>query len=219
MTRAVKPDITPEDIAEGVAAARQALTCEIDTLTRQVEPLLSVLPDIFQLLAANPGRLVISGLGKSGHIGAKMAATLASTGTPSFFVHSTEALHGDAGMVAPGDVVMLISNSGRTAEVLRFAEVLTHRGIAIIAVTKDPASPLGRAADVVIPLAVEREADPLDLAPTASTTATLAVGDALAAALMQARHFTKEQFAVFHVGGSLGNALDAESIVDGANHG
>lgn len=216
MTHTVRPDLTPEDIAEGVAAARAALACEIDTLNRQIEPLVAVLPAVFELLAANPGRLVISGLGKSGHIGVKMAATLASTGTPSFFVHSTEALHGDAGMVAEGDVVMLISNSGRTAEVLRFAEVLGHRGIAMIAVTKDADSPLARAANVVVPLAVDREADPLDLAPTASTTATLAVGDALAIALMKARHFTKEQFAVFHVGGSLGSALDADSIVEGS---
>lgn len=213
MGQAVRPDIKPEEIAEGVTAARDALTCEIDTLNRQIDPLLDVLPSIFRLLAANPGRLVISGLGKSGHIGAKIAATLASTGTPSFFVHSTEALHGDAGMVSVGDVVMLISNSGRTAEVLRFAEVLAHRGIAMIAVTKDAGSPLAEVADVVIPLAVDREADPLDLAPTASTTATLAVGDALAAALMQARHFTREQYAVFHVGGSLGKSLDADSIV------
>jgi len=209
----VSTDITPEHIAEGVAAARAALACEIDTLSRQVEPLIAVLPDIFRLLAANPGRLIISGLGKSGHIGAKIAATLASTGTPSFFVHSGEALHGDAGMVSTGDVVMLISNSGKTAEVLRFAEVLAHRGIAIIAVTKDPESPLAHAADVLVPLTVDREADPLDLAPTASTTATLAVGDALAVALMQARHFTREQYAVFHVGGSLGQALNADSLV------
>lgn len=218
MTHPVHPEITDHDIEEGVAAARKALACEIETLNRQVEPLVSALPAIFRLLAANPGRLVVSGLGKSGHIGVKIAATLASTGTPSFFVHSTEALHGDAGMVSPGDVVMLISNSGRTAEVLRFAEVLAHRGIATIAVTKDPGSPLARSANVVIPLAVDREADPLDLAPTASTTATLAVGDALAAALMQARHFTKEQYAVFHVGGSLGQALGAGSIVEGVRH-
>ena len=217
MTASAASTSPPSGVVEALDAARAALICEIDTLNRQIEPLLAALPATLELLAANPGRLVISGIGKSGHIGAKIAATLASTGTLSFFVHSTEALHGDAGMVAPGDVVLLISNSGRTAEVLRFADVLKHRGIAMIAVTKDPSSPLARAADVVIPLAVEREADPLDLAPTASTTATVAIGDALAAALMQLRHFSREQFAVFHVSGSLGSALDADQLVAGGD--
>lgn len=205
----------PDKSPQAISAAIKLFETEIVTLQRQIQPTIKVLPAIIGLLEKNAGRLIISGLGKSGHIGKKMAATFASTGTASFFVHSTEALHGDAGMVRKGDVVVLISNSGRTAEVVRFGQVLQHQHIPVIAITKSAQSPLGQLAEVVIELAVEDEGDPLNIAPMSSTTATLVVGDALASAFMSIRNFTKEEFAVFHVSGSLGIALDADSIVKG----
>ena len=212
-----KEEAVNQQWGDAIQAAQRAMNIEIETLQHQIAPLTAVLPELLELLSGMRGRLIVSGLGKSGHIGAKMAATFASTGTPSFFVHSTEALHGDAGMVTSDDVVMAISHSGKTAEVLRFVQVLNHRNIPVIAVTGKTDSPLAKAARITIPLAVDIEADPLNLAPTASTTATLAVGDALAAALMQHRGFTKDDFALHHVGGSLGQALDANDIVPGSN--
>lgn len=196
-------------------AARFALEQEAETVRQQLDDLNQWFPRVFTALVGLRGRLIVSGLGKSGHVGRKMAATLASTGTPSFFIHSTEALHGDAGMVVAEDAVILISNSGETAEVCRFAEVLAHRGITTVAMTKGANSTLARLTNHLIPLSVEREADPLNLAPSSSTTATIAIGDALASALMAAREFTAEEFGLHHVGGSLGNQLDADSLVPG----
>lgn len=195
-------------------AALKLFETEIATLQRQVQPTIKALPAIIEIIEKNRGRLIISGLGKSGHVGKKMAATLASTGTASFFIHSTEALHGDAGMVRSGDVVILISNSGSTAEVVRFGQVLKHQNIPVVAITKNADSPLGKLAEVVIELAIDEEGDHLNLAPMSSTTATLVVGDALASAFMAIHNFTKDEFAVFHVGGSLGNALGADSLVE-----
>ena len=153
------------------------------------------------------GKFIITGVGKSGHIGCKIAATLASTGTPSFFVNPLDAYHGDLGMFEPSDVVMAISYSGMTEELLRFLPLLQHRGIPIIGVSSNPRSPLARFAVCHLNIAVDREADPLGLAPTSSTTATLAMGDALACALITKRNFKETDFAKFHPGGSLGKRL------------
>ncbi|MDR2215178.1 MAG: KpsF/GutQ family sugar-phosphate isomerase [Nevskiaceae bacterium] len=160
-----------------------------------------------RLCLATTGRVVVTGLGKSGHIGNKIAATLASTGTPSFFLHAAEASHGDLGMVARGDVVIAISNSGETAELLSLLPHLRRLGTPLIALTGRPASTLAREADVNLDVSVEQEACPLNLAPTASTTATLAMGDALATALLEARGFTEQDFALSHPGGALGRKL------------
>ena len=153
------------------------------------------------------GRVVVTGMGKSGHIGGKIAATLASTGTPSFFVHPGEASHGDLGMITPQDVVIAISYSGETAEVLTILPLIKRMATPLIAMTGKPASTLARIANVHLDVSVAKEACPLNLAPTASTTATLAMGDALAVALLEARGFTSEDFALSHPGGSLGRRL------------
>lgn len=153
------------------------------------------------------GRFIITGVGKSGHIGAKIAATLASTGTPSFFVNPLDAFHGDLGMFTSDDVVMAISNSGNTDELLRFIPLLLERNIPIIGMSGNPKSLLAQYSTCHLNIKVKREADPLNLAPTSSTTATLAMGDALACALIEVRHFRPEDFALFHPGGSLGKRL------------
>lgn len=153
------------------------------------------------------GRIVITGMGKSGHIGAKIAATLASTGSPSFFVHPGEASHGDLGMFTPDDVVVAISNSGSSAEVISILPLLKRKGVELIAITARDHSPLAQAADVVLHIPIEREACPLNLAPTSSTTAQLVLGDALATALLEARDFSAEDFAFSHPGGALGRRL------------
>ncbi len=153
------------------------------------------------------GKLIVTGVGKSGLIGAKMAATFASTGTPSFFLHPTEALHGDLGMIGAGDVVLAISYSGESEELSKILPHIKRFDIALIGMTRDSGSTLGQFSDVIIPLHVEREACPLDIAPTSSTTLTLALGDALAVCLMKARDFAKEDFASYHPGGSLGRQL------------
>ncbi len=153
------------------------------------------------------GRVVVLGMGKSGHIGGKIAATLASTGTPAFFVHPGEASHGDLGMITAKDAVLAISNSGETEEILTILPLIKRLGVPLIAMTGNPASTLARAATVHIDVSVPQEACPLGLAPTASTTATLAMGDALAIALLEARGFTAEDFARTHPGGRLGRRL------------
>ena len=153
------------------------------------------------------GRVVVTGMGKSGHIGGKIAATLASTGTPSFFVHPGEASHGDLGMITATDVVLAISNSGETPEILTILPLIKRLGVPLIAMTGRPESTLAKAADAHLDVAVDKEACPLNLAPTASTTATLAMGDALAVALLKTRGFTREDFAFSHPGGLLGRRL------------
>lgn len=160
-----------------------------------------------ELMFQCTGRVVVTGMGKSGHIGGKLAATLASTGTPSFFVHPGEANHGDLGMIVDRDVVLALSNSGETGEVLTILPVIKRMAVPLIAMTGRPESTLARAADVHIDISVAREACPLDLAPTSSTTATLAMGDALAIALLESRKFTENDFALSHPGGSLGRRL------------
>ena len=153
------------------------------------------------------GHLIVTGMGKSGHVGHKLAATLASTGTPAFFVHPAEASHGDLGMIRAGDLIVALSNSGETAEVVQLLPVIKRLGVGLIAITGNPASSLARHADVHLDASVDREACPLGLAPTASTSAQLALGDAMAIALLEARGFTAEDFARSHPGGSLGKRL------------
>jgi arabinose-5-phosphate isomerase len=160
-----------------------------------------------QLMFNCQGRVIIVGMGKSGHIGGKIAATLASTGTPSFFVHPGEASHGDLGMITSADVVLTISNSGETGEVLAIVPVIKRIGAKLISMTGNPESTLAKLGDTHICVAVSQEACPLGLAPTSSTTATLVMGDALAVALLNARGFTADDFALSHPGGSLGKRL------------
>lgn len=159
------------------------------------------------IILACAGRVVVTGMGKSGHIGGKLAATLASTGTPAFFVHPGEAQHGDLGMIQPQDVVIAISNSGETGEILTILPIIKRLGARLIAMTGNAKSSLARQADVHLDVGVEKEACPLNLAPTSSTTAALAMGDALAVALLKARDFTPEDFARSHPGGKLGRRL------------
>ena len=160
-----------------------------------------------QLMFECPGRVIVSGMGKSGHVARKIAATLASTGTPAFFVHPAEASHGDLGMITQKDVVLALSNSGETDELLMILPLIKRQGISLIAMTGNPESSLARLADVHLDASVPAEACPLDLAPTSSTTAALVMGDALAIALMEARGFTDEDFARSHPAGSLGRQL------------
>lgn len=154
-----------------------------------------------------PGRVIVTGMGKSGHVGQKIAASLASTGTPSFFMHPAEAFHGDLGMVTEHDIVLAISNSGETTEVVNILPIIKRIGAVIIAMSGRRDSTLARNAEYFIDIGVEKEACPLGLAPTASTTATLAMGDAITVALLSARNFTAQDFAVFHPGGALGRKL------------
>jgi arabinose-5-phosphate isomerase len=160
-----------------------------------------------RLLLACAGRIVVTGMGKSGHVGNKIAATLASTGSPSFFLHPAEAIHGDIGMIIAGDVVLAISNSGETDELLTILPVIKRLGVPMVALTGNHGSTLSRYATVTLDISVPEEACPLNLAPTASTTATLAMGDALAIAVLEARGFTEEDFARSHPGGTLGRRL------------
>jgi arabinose-5-phosphate isomerase len=160
-----------------------------------------------KLLFNCKGRVVVIGMGKSGHIGGKIAATLASTGTPAFFVHPGEASHGDLGMITPQDVVLVLSNSGETNEVLTLLPIIKRLGVPLIAMTGNPHSTLAKFSDTFINVAVEQEACPLGLAPTSSTTAALVMGDALAVSLLEARGFTRDDFALSHPGGSLGKRL------------
>jgi arabinose-5-phosphate isomerase len=165
-----------------------------------------------ELLFNCRGRVVVTGLGKSGLIGAKISATFSSTGTPSFFLHATDALHGDSGALVPGDVLLAISNSGETAEVCAFAQLMSDFGVEVLAMTAGPDSTLAKIADAVLDIATASEADPLNLAPTSSTTVTLALGDAIACALMAARNFTPKEFARLHPAGALGKQLNSSEF-------
>ena len=160
-----------------------------------------------RMILETSGRVVVTGMGKSGHIARKIASTLASTGTPAFFMHPGEASHGDLGMITAADVVIALSNSGESEEILKVLPVIKRRGARVIAVTGRPGSTLATEADVHLDAAVEKEACPLNLAPTASTTAVLALGDALAVALLDARGFKSDDFAMHHPGGTLGRKL------------
>lgn len=192
---------------EILALASEVLAIE----ARAVDSLRARLDDAFltacQMCLDTPGRIVVAGMGKSGHISRKIAATLASTGTPAFFVHPGEASHGDLGMITRQDVVLAISYSGETEEIITILPLVRRMGAKLIAMTGKPRSTLAKAADVHLDVSVSEEACPLNLAPTASTTATLAMGDALAVALLKLRGFTAEDFAMSHPSGSLGKRL------------
>jgi arabinose-5-phosphate isomerase len=187
--------------------ARKVLAIEAHAVTALAPRLDGGFVQACQLLLACTGRVVVTGMGKSGHIGHKIAATLASTGTPAFFVHPAEASHGDIGMITKDDVVLAISNSGETDELVTILPVIKRLDAPLIALTGRADSSLGRSATVVLDVSVSEEACSLNLAPTASTTATLAMGDALAVAVLEARGFTPEQFALSHPAGSLGRKL------------
>ena len=190
-----------------LASARRTLDIERDALAALPARLGADFSRACAAVLACKGRVVVTGMGKSGHVGGKIAATLASTGTPSFFVHPGEASHGDLGMITRQDVVIAISNSGETAEVLTILPLIKRLGVPLISMTGRPTSTLAKAGDAHLDVSVEVEACPHNLAPTASTTATLAMGDALAVALLEARGFTPEDFAMSHPGGALGRRL------------
>src|ERR1700742_293717 len=200
----MNPDFTDEALIE---LGRQALTVEIEGLQAQLPRLGADFARACRICLNCRGRIVVTGMGKSGHVGGKIAATLASTGTPSFFVHPGEASHGDVGMITRDDAVLALSNSGETAEILTILPVIKRLGVPLIAFTGNSDSPLARIATVHLDSRVPAEACPLNLAPTASTTAALAVGDALAVALLKARGFTEEDFARSHPAGALGRRL------------
>lgn len=196
------------DAAGAIELGREVLLREAKAVTDLADTLdTGHFARTVELLLNCKGRVVVSGVGKSGHIGRKLAATLASTGTPAFFVHAAEAAHGDLGMITKDDVVIGISYSGETGELLTVIPVLKREGTALITITGNPKSSLAKNADVNLNVHVTAEACPLNLAPTSSTTATLAMGDALAVACMHAKGFTKEDFARSHPGGALGRRL------------
>ncbi len=187
--------------------AKRVLRIEADAVLRLIDRIDENFDKAVDLLMGCRGRVVVTGMGKSGHIGSKIAATLASTGTPALFLHPAEGIHGDLGMVTKGDIVIALSNSGETEELSRMLPSLKRIGIRIIALTGNPDSTLAKNSDVVIDVGVKEEACPLGLAPTASTTATLAMGDALAVVLLDRRGFKEEDFACYHPGGALGKRL------------
>ena len=201
----------PNSNARALTMARRVLQIEADALIALGERLGNGLADDFlralNLILNCHGRVIVSGIGKSGHIARKIAATFASTGTPSHFVHAAEAVHGDLGMIAKGDVLMALSYSGENDELLTIVPLIKRQGALLIAITGNPHSPLAKEADVHLDANVKEEACPLNLAPTASTTAALALGDALAVALLDARGFSSSDFARSHPGGALGRRL------------
>lgn len=190
-----------------INTAKRTIKIELDAITALSERIDSHFEKACELLLACHGRIIVIGMGKSGHIGKKIAATLASTGSPSFFVHPGEASHGDMGMITKDDVVLAISNSGNTAEMVTLLPLIKRLGIVLISMTGNPQSTLAKASDTHLDISVTEEACPLGLAPTSSTTATLVMGDALAIALLDARGFTADDFAFSHPGGALGRKL------------
>ncbi|WP_284213613.1 KpsF/GutQ family sugar-phosphate isomerase [Comamonas jiangduensis] len=193
--------------SQALAMARETLAIEIQSLQALAQRLDESFVQVVQAILVTPGRVVVTGMGKSGHIGCKIAATLASTGTPAFFMHPAEASHGDLGMVTSKDLVLAISNSGESNELTSLLPALKRQGVRIAGMTGGLQSSLAKYSDWVLDTSVEREACPLNLAPTASTTVQLALGDALATALLDARGFKAEDFALSHPGGSLGRRL------------
>jgi arabinose-5-phosphate isomerase len=196
------PDIDPV-----LAAGRRVLRMEADSLRVLAERLDGGFVDAVRMILGSPGRVIVSGVGKSGIVGRKIAATLTSTGTPAIFLHPVEGLHGDLGIVNRDDIAILLSKSGESSELTGLLEYLKRLGIAIIAITGRASSSLSRASNLVLDCSVAEEACPYDLAPTTSSTAALAMGDALAVALLQSRGFTRDDFARLHPGGALGRKL------------
>ncbi|SRR5690554_25466 len=188
-------------------SAQRTIDIEIAAITNLKQQIDDNFDKACELMLACKGRVIVTGMGKSGHIGTKIAATFASTGTPSFFVHPAEASHGDLGMITPDDVVIALSNSGSTSEVLTIVPLIKRKGAKLISITGNPDSPLAQHSEAHLDASVTREACPHDLAPTSSTTVTLVLGDALAVALLEARGFTAEDFAFSHPGGALGRKL------------
>ena len=199
--------IEMDDNDSMIDSARRTFDTEIKGLVTLRDRIDDQFAGAIDLLLSVDGRVVVTGMGKSGHIGNKIAATLASTGTPALFVHPGEACHGDMGMITKADAVILLSNSGSTNEVTALLPLLKRLAVPLIAMTGNPDSVLSKAADVHLDVGVEIEACPLDLAPTASTTAALVMGDAIAIALLERRGFTAEDFALSHPGGALGRKL------------
>jgi len=199
--------MTESESQSALDLARKVLETEANAILGLIPQLDGGFAAAVELLHSCTGRVIVTGMGKSGHIGNKIAATLASTGSPAFFVHPGEASHGDLGMITPQDVVLALSNSGETAEILTILPIIKRLNVPLIAMTGNPESTLARAAAASIIVRVEKEACPLGLAPTASTTAALAMGDALAIALLETRGFTEEDFARSHPGGALGRRL------------
>ncbi len=200
-------DALPFDAQQAQALARKTFEIEAAAVLGLASRVGPEFAEAVQIMLACRGRVVVMGMGKSGHIGRKIAATLASTGTPAMFVHPAEASHGDLGMVTEADVVLAISNSGESAELTAILPVLSRQGVPLVAITGGVQSALARQARVTLDSSVAQEACPLNLAPTASTTAQLALGDALAVALLDARGFKEEDFARSHPGGALGRKL------------
>jgi len=190
-----------------LAEAKRVIMVEAQAVAALAERLDASFQQSVELILASKGRVVVTGMGKSGLVGQKIASTMASTGTPAFFLHPAEGIHGDLGMIMTGDVVIAISNSGETDELLRILPSIKRLGARLIAMSGNPDSTLAKAGDYFLDVSVKEEACPLGLAPTASTTATLAMGDALAVALLVERGFKAEDFAIFHPGGSLGKKL------------
>ncbi|MFT5657734.1 MAG: arabinose-5-phosphate isomerase [Gammaproteobacteria bacterium] len=190
-----------------IALGLAVLKAESEAIAALTDRLDSGFDQACELILGCEGRIVVTGMGKSGHIGNKIAATLASTGSPAFFMHPGEASHGDLGMITEQDLVIALSNSGETSEITLLLPMLKRLGIPLIALTGNPQSTLARSADINLDVSVTREACPLGLAPTSSTTASLAMGDALAVAVLQARGFTEHDFAMSHPGGNLGRRL------------
>ena len=186
---------------------REVIQLEAEALTALANRIDGQFAEACRLILACPGRVIVIGMGKSGHIGGKIAATLASTGTPAFFVHPGEASHGDLGMITPADIVIAISNSGETEEILTILPIIKRMGVKLIGLTGGLKSSLAKQSDAVLNAGVEKEACPHNLAPTASTTVALAIGDALAVTLLKSRGFTREDFARAHPAGSLGRRL------------
>ena len=193
--------------SELIQSAQRTLRLEVEAVEGLQARIDASFVKACELILASTGRVVVVGMGKSGHIGNKIAATLASTGTPAFFVHPAEASHGDMGMITRDDVILALSNSGSTAEIITLLPLIKRLGIKMISLTGNPDSPLAQAAEANLDARVEHEACPLNLAPTSSTTAALVLGDALAIALLEARGFTAEDFAFSHPGGALGRRL------------
>ena len=190
-----------------IQSAQRTIRLEIESIQDLLQRIDGDFIRACELILASKGRVVVVGMGKSGHIGNKIAATLASTGTTAFFVHPAEASHGDMGMITRDDVVLALSNSGSTAEIVTLLPLIKRLGITLISMTGNPESPLAKAAEVNLDARVTLEACPLNLAPTSSTTVSLVLGDALAIALLEARGFTAEDFAFSHPGGALGRRL------------
>ncbi len=211
---AIIPAFSPDRPFPDMTNARDLIQSAQRTIRLEIEAVEGVLAHIdadfvsaCELILASQGRVVVVGMGKSGHIGKKIAATLASTGTPAFFVHPAEASHGDMGMITGADIILALSNSGSTAEIVTLLPLIKRLGIKLISLTGNAESTLAKAADISLNARVEKEACPLNLAPTSSTTAALVMGDALAVALLDARGFTAEDFAFSHPGGALGRRL------------